>query len=201
MRFLSTGVRSLVLFVAIAALGSSVHATTLIRAGLEDLVAGNKTVVMAEVLDAVSYWNSEGTFILTDVTVKTVETIKGQAADHGTFTLTLMGGTVGDLTTLIVGGPELIPGGSYVLFLNEESLPGAASVTTVRDLCQGVFEIRATKTGALKAISQANRHPLVPDRQGYVDAPGGVGGFPLGALIQSLRQTVEQSERNTEVTQ
>ncbi len=190
MQLLRSGSRSLALAILVTVLASGVQATTLIRAGLEDLVAGNETIVIGEVEEVVSYWNRDGTFILTDVTLKAVEAIKGQPRDG--LTLTLMGGTVGETTTLIIGGAELLPGGSYLLFLNPESLPGAEGVITVRDHCQGTFDIRTKGADGLRAISQANRHPLVPDRQGYLDAPGGVDGFPLEALLQSLRQTVEQ---------
>lgn len=166
-------------------------ATSLIRASLDDLAARNERVVLGEVVDAVSYWNGDKTFILTDVRIAPAQTIKGQPA--GELTVTLLGGTVGDLTTLIVGGAELIPGRSYVLFLNPAKLPGAGQVLTVRDHCQGAFEV-TSKGGELRAVSQANRHPLVPDRSGYVDAPGGVEGFPLGALLESLEDTVQGQE-------
>lgn len=175
----------------LVALAASASATTLIREGLDELVSGNQTIVLAEVIDAVSYWNSDGTFILTDVTVKPMEVLKGRA--EGLLTVTLMGGTVGDLTTLIVGGAEIIPGRSYVLFLNEENLPGSPGVTTVRDHCQGVYDI-SVERGELRAVSQANRHPLVPDRMGYLDAPGGVEGFPLEAMVQSLREMVARDQ-------
>lgn len=166
-------------------------ATSLIRASLDDLAARNERVVVGEVVDAVSYWNAGRTFILTDVRIAPSRTIKGQPA--GELTVTLLGGTVGDLTTLIVGGAELIPGRSYVLFLSPGSLPGAEQALTVRDHCQGAFEVVA-KGGELRAVSQANGHPLVPDRSGYVDAPGGVEGFPLDALVRSLRDTVARQE-------
>lgn len=166
-------------------------ATSLIRADLDQLAAGNERVVVGEVVDAVSYWNQDKTFILTDVRFAPVETLKGPA--DGELTVTLLGGRVGDLTSLIVGGAELVPGGSYVLFLNPEDLPGAPRALTVRDHCQGAFEV-VLKDGGLRAVSQANRHPLVPDRSGYVDAPGGVEGFPLDALRQSLREIVARQE-------
>lgn len=105
--------------------------------------------------------------------------------------MTLMGGQVGETTTLIIGGAQLIPGKAYVLFLNEENLPGAKGVLTVRDHVQGAFDVVLAKDG-LRAISQANGHPLVPDRLGYIDAPGGVEGFPLAAMMKSLRETVDR---------
>jgi hypothetical protein len=166
-------------------------ATTLIREGLDELVASNERVVLGEVVDAISYWNEDKTFILTDVRITRAETIKGKAEDD--LTVTILGGTIGDLTTLIVGGAELIPGRSYVLFLNKEKLPGAGQTLTLPDHCQGVFEVTA-KRGELRAVSQANRHPLVPDRSGRIDVPGGAEGFRLDTLLAGLRDTVKRQE-------
>jgi hypothetical protein len=169
-------------------------ATTLIRAGLDVLSASNPTVVMGEVVDAYSYWNSGGTFILTDVRFAVLDVIKGRRDKKNDLTITLMGGTVGDLTVLIPGGAELIPGASYVLFLDEADLPGAEHVLTVRDHCQGAFEMIADAEGELRAVSQASGHPLVPDAQGSSDAPGGFEGLPLATMIRSIRDFATSQE-------
>jgi hypothetical protein len=161
-------------------------ATSLIRQDLSDLVTANRAVVVGEVLDVSSYWNADGTFILTDVRVGVSEVLKG-SVEKSILTLTLMGGTVGDLTTLIVGGPELTPGGSYLLFVNDEDLPGAPSVATVRDHVQGVFDVVA-KNGELRAVSQAARFSLLPDHRGLAEPPGGTKGLALDSLSQSIRQ-------------
>jgi hypothetical protein len=177
--------------VAIAAsLASTASATTLRRMGLEELVAGNKNVVVGQVIDSRSYWNKDKSFILTDVRVAVNDVVKGGLQDRE-VTVTLMGGRVGDVTTLIVGGAELIPGKSYVLFLNREDLPGVSKVQTVRDLCQGAFDLVIGKDG-LRAVSQANRHPLVPDKLGYMDAPGGTEGVPFNAMIDSIRSLARE---------
>jgi hypothetical protein len=62
-------------------------------------------------------------FILTDVRIALHDALKGDAGGRE-LTVTIMGGEVGDRTVMIVGGPELVEGRSYVLFLNEENLPG-----------------------------------------------------------------------------
>ena len=184
--------RRLFLLVLALWVAGPLGATTLVRTGLDELVAGNERVIVGEVVDAVSYWNEDKTFILTNVRIAPDETIKGKA--EGTLTVTLLGGKVGDLTTLIVGGAELIPGRSYVLFLNPEKLPGRArQVLTLPDHCQGAFEITAKK-GQLRAVSQASRHPLAPDRSGRIDAPGGAEGLPLYTLLENLRGTVKRQE-------
>jgi hypothetical protein len=167
-----------------ATLATSASATTLRRMSLDELVASNRTIVVGQVMDSRSYWNKDKTFILTDVRIAVNDVLKGNAQDE--VTVTLMGGRVGDLTTLIVGGAELLPGKSYLLFLNREELPGMSKAQTVRDLCQGAFDLVIGQDG-LRAVSQANRHPLVPDRLGYVDAPGGTEGIPFNAMVDSIR--------------
>ncbi len=172
-------------------------ATTLIREDLDHLVAGNATIILGEVLDVRSHWNDEGTFILTDVRIAPLEIFKGKLRNRE-LTVTLMGGTVGDLTTLIVGGAELIPGKSYVLFLNEEDLPGVKGVRTVRDHSQGAFDVVLAKDG-IRAVSQANRHPLVPDAKGITEPPGGRQGLPLDTLKQEIREIVKNQGARREV--
>lgn len=172
-------------------------ATTLIRQSLAGLVADNATIVVGEVLDSYSYWNEEHTFILTDVRVRASEVLKGDPKDTD-FTVTVMGGTVGDLTTLVIAGAELIPGKSYVLFLNEDNLPGVRGARTVRHHSQGVFDIVKARDG-LRAISQANRHPLYPDALGFVDPPGQAKGLPLANMIQSVRDMVSRLGAHREV--
>jgi hypothetical protein len=173
---------------AILAAGAAMpaSATTLIRAGLDNLVAGNSKIVVGRVVEAHSYWNQEGNFILTDVRFNATTVVKGQLEDRE-LTITLLGGQVGDLTTVIVGGAELVPGNSYVLFLNEQNLPGAKGALTVREHVQGAFDVKKGSDGRLRAVSQAVRHPLLPDEKGLVEPPGGAEGLLLKDMIRSIR--------------
>ncbi len=177
------GVAALSMIVAAPA-----SATTLVRQGLENLVAANGVIVLGDVRDMHSYWNADGSFILTDVYFTVREVLKGDPRDRD-LTVTIMGGSVGDLTTLIVGGAELIPGNSYLLFLNDEDLPGVRSARTVRDHAQGVFDVRMSARG-FRAVSQATRLALIPDAAGRMDAPGGADGIPLDTMVQSIREMV-----------
>ena len=186
---LLNGFLAVTLAICVAAQAS---ATTLRRAGLEELTTSNSTIVIGEILDAYSYWNAGGTFILTDVRVTVHEVLKGQVKG-GELTFTIMGGTVGELTTLIVGGAELQPENSYVLFLDERNLPGVKEKTlTVSDHCQGAFDLVSNGEG-LRAVSQANRHPLVPDRQGSSEPPGGAEGLALDSMVRSIRNLTRTS--------
>ena len=180
-----------------AVLAAPAGATTLRRMGLEDLVKTHSNIVVGEVVDVRSYWNHDGNFILTDVVISAEQVVKGRLQEKSEITLTLPGGEVGDLATIIVGGAELVKGNSYVLFLNEQNLPGAKNALTVREHVQGAFDIKLEK-GGLRAISQAVRHPLVPDANKLTDPPGGRQGLPLNQMIQEMR-TISARESRREV--
>lgn len=167
-------------------------ATTLVRAGLDALVATNQQIVVGKVVGASSYWNAEGSFIFTDVRIAVSESLKGEL-HRGEITVTVLGGTVGDVSVVIPGGAELKPGQSYVVFLDEDDLPGAERALTVRDHSQGVFDVVKARDGA-RAISQATRHPMVPDALGFVDPPGGAEGLLLGSMTQTIRDLVAREE-------
>lgn len=167
-------------------------ATTLIRQGLDKLVADNANIVVGTVIDYHSYWNDDHTFILTDVRFAPEEVLKGRLAGDQ-VTITVLGGRVGELTTLIVGGPVLEKGQSYLLFLNSEDLPGVAGALTVRDLCQGAFDVVVAKDG-LRAVSQANGHPLLADDAGNFLPPGEEQGVLLNEMTSLIKDLVRHSQ-------
>lgn len=176
--------RGLALLALAVAAVTSVDATTLRRMGLDELSRTNEKAVVGRVIDATSYWNADASFIMTDVRFAVDRVVKGAVQDQE-ITITLMGGTVGDLTTLIVAGADLRRDGEYLLFLNTEDLPASPGALTVRDHCQGAFEIeRAGK--AARALSQARRHPLLTDDHGMVEPPGGQQGLDLDHMIREV---------------
>lgn len=175
-----------------ASVTAPLGATTLIRQGLDRLVADNATIVVGQVVDYYSYWNDDHTFILTDVRFAAEEVLKGRFSGDE-LTITVMGGQVGELTTLIVAGPVLEKGNSYVLFLNNESLPGVDGALTVRDLAQGAFDVVMAKDG-LRAVSQANGHPLLADGAGNFLPPGEEQGILLNELTTLVKDLVRHSQ-------
>lgn len=177
--------RGLALCAVVAAAFLPAAATSLIRADLPLLVAENAMIVRGEVVSVESYWNEEGTFILSDVRVAVDETFKGPRQRE--VVITVMGGTVGDLSTVIVAGPEIEVGKRYLLMLNREDLPGRHSVMTVRDLSQGIFDVVDGPEGDW-AINQAVHHELLPDKSGSVEPAGGFSGISLENLGRTIRQ-------------
>ena len=179
--------------------GSTVpaSATTLVRQSLENLVADNGVIVVGEVIGKHSYWNEGGTFILTDLQIETREVLKGKVA-ASEITVTIPGGTVGDLSTLIVDGAELAEGRSYVLFLDRKSFLGVKDVLTVDDHAQGVFEVVQDNgkggKGGLRAVSQASKTRLVPDVFGESAAPGKAEGLVFEKMKQSVREIAGRAQ-------
>jgi len=179
----------LALAVALAVVAPA-GASTFLRVGLDYLVAQNGLIVVGDALSTSSYWNEPGTLILTDVRFSVSEVLRGKLADRE-ITVTLPGGTVDGETIAVIGGAEMIPGNSYVLFLQQGNLPGVRGVRVVRDYAQGIFEIHPDREGA-RAVSQAVRMKLIPDAFGNATAPGGVQGLPLQGLRQSVHDLVER---------
>jgi hypothetical protein len=173
-------------------------ASTFARVDLDYLVAGNGLIVVGEAVGARSYWNEARTFILTDVRVSVSEVLKG-SLDTREITVTLPGGQVGDLTSVVVGAANLAPGNSYVLFLRKGDLLGARDVHYVRDHSQGVFHLEIAGDG-VRAVSQARWHELLPNPSGISDPVGGAEGMPVTRLIESVRELTGR-ERNAQEVQ
>ena len=190
----TVGFFSIGVLVCLIALGSTVaaEASTLGRVGLDYLVAENETIVVGEAVAARSYWNPARTFILTDVQISVSQTLKGRVGDE--IMVTLPGGKVGELTSVLVGGAELVPGHTYVLFLDRVNLAGAMGVLMVHDHGQGAFDVEMAGS-ELRAFSQGRRHELLADAGGQVEPVGGAEGLPLVDLVETVRDLATR-ERN-----
>src|SRR5262249_9588908 len=147
--------------------------------GLPDLVANNRVVIEAEVVDIQSYWNADRSFILSSVSVRQIGMAKGSGELVTTFTI--LGGQVGATTAIILGNPEFRVGGRYIIFLNPETMPGGEKRLTVRDLAQGVF----TVTGDV-AVSQAADLELFPDDEGATEPVGRRVGLSRRQLMDDI---------------
>ena len=169
-------------------------ATTLMRVGLERLVAENSTVMIGEVVETRSYWNADGSFILTDVVVEPDAVLKGERSIEGRRVLTLMGGQVDDLSAVVLGGATLEVGRSYLLFSSVSDLPGSPAVATVKHHSQGVFELNESADGSLRAVSQAAGEDLVADGEGRSRVPGGIEGMALDRMLRTIEQTIQTQD-------
>jgi hypothetical protein len=46
----------------------------------------------------------------------------------------------------------------------------------------------------MRAVSQANSHPLIPDRRGQIEAAGGAQGFALNNMRKLIRDAAARIE-------
>ncbi len=167
---------------------------TMQRVSLASLTKSNGTILTGKIVDAYSYWNSDGTWIVTDFKVSPEEVIKG-AVKEPELTLTMLGGRVGETTVLIPGGPSLELGKSYLFFVQQVDLPGAAGSKTLSSYTQSVFDIVPSKDGP-RAASQAALEGMVPDADGKTSAVGGSEGLGLEELKASVRSILSEQAAN-----
>jgi hypothetical protein len=107
-------------------------------ADVESLTAASDAVVHGKVLSASSHWGKAGGQIFTAVTLKAIETWKGDARDE--ITVVVPGGSVGDLSQTVSGAAEFSAGEEVVVFLQEK---GPAGIYSVERLALGKFAVGA----------------------------------------------------------
>ncbi len=173
---------------ALALATAQAQALSLQRQSLSQLTKNNSTIVTGKVVDAYSYWNADGSWIVTDFRVQPNDVIKG-AVKNPDLTVTMLGGTVGETSVLVPGTASLEVGKSYLLFVSQADMPGVPGAKVLRGHTQNVFDLIPTKDGAL-ALSQASDSPLQPDADGKTAAVGGTDGMYLEALKSAIQELI-----------
>jgi hypothetical protein len=114
----------LVALAAIVAVPAS--ASTFVAMDEHELVAASVAVVEGRVLEVHSFWNADGTAILTEATIQVNDVVAGRAAD--VVTVRTFGGQVGDHVIEAHGFPTFQQGEQALLFLQNGG-HGALRVT------------------------------------------------------------------------
>jgi hypothetical protein len=91
-----------------------------------ELAAASSNIVVAVIEGREVRWNGKRTLLMTDYTLRVEERLRGEAPER--FTLTMPGGTLGDITDEVCAAVELEPGARYLLFLGDLSLNTYSSV-------------------------------------------------------------------------
>ena len=96
---------------------SVARATTVIPPTFDQLVSQAELIFQGTVTEVVSQWTGEGAqrCIVTFVTFKIDEQIKGDAG--ATYTIRMLGGTVGDQTMEVTDSPKFVRGDRDILFV------------------------------------------------------------------------------------
>jgi hypothetical protein len=130
----------------LALLAGPARATQVVALDTPELVRGSSDIVIGSVETTTSHWNPSHTHIVTDVTVRVEESMKGSGAT--TITLTQLGGDADGLHLEVDGSPAFRRGQRSVLFLWRDS-HGRAQVN---GLSQGKFDIERDPTTGRETV-------------------------------------------------
>ena len=115
--------------------------STFISADVSMLSRASEAVIQGRVVDVRSDWNDDHSMIFTHVTLHVTRTLKG--IHRNAVIIRVPGGTVGDLTTVMVGAPRFTVKQEVVVFL----APWDDGVAGVMGYEQGLSEVRRDARG------------------------------------------------------
>jgi len=84
---------------------------------IKEITSLSDNVVHGKVISIISYWNYSKTTILTDVEVEIVTVYKGNLDKKKNTIIQLLGGTIDDISTIIIGGANFKINEEVILFL------------------------------------------------------------------------------------
>ncbi len=96
-------------------LSTSALGVTAIPKNFDQLVSEAEMILVGTVEDTQGHHRATGT-IVTDITLGNIEAAKGEHTES-TYTLQVLGGTVGQEHFVIAGAPSFEKGGNYLLFI------------------------------------------------------------------------------------
>ncbi len=167
-------------------------ASTFLQVSHEDLVTQAEAVVQGRVVEVSSFWNREGTAIMTEAVLEVEDTILGPDRSH--VRLITFGGEAGGYVIVAHGFPTFQKGQRLLVFLeptraNED---GAHRVLAYR---QGEFEIRKDRQGRELAVPtwEADSVRILKADGTPVRVPRTV---PLDDFKRQIRETAERAGRS-----
>lgn len=172
----------LAVLAAAAVIAPLARATTVQPLTWSQLVRAADTIAVVHVAGAEAYRGQLGehTGVLTALTLTTTENLKGRAP----ASLTVFGGTVGELTNTLVGQPHLKAGDDVLLFLHADY-----PLSPYVGIWQGVFFVRQGR------IWTHDNKPVV-DIDGEELVLGGENEtpMPLASFAAAIRETLAVHE-------
>lgn len=141
--------RSLMILLCALALAVPAAASTFLELTQEELVAQADAVVQGRVIEVQSFWNKQGTAIVTEAVVEVEETVLGRERSH--VRLVTFGGEVDGYVIEAHGFPTFRKGQRLLVYLEPQrkSEDGAHRVLGYR---QGELEIRKDRQGREIAV-------------------------------------------------
>ena len=177
------------ILVALAALAlvlaQAASATTVQKLTLQELTKKANSIVVGRVQDAVSSWDAAKKEIYTFYTVSVSQPVKGSKAGE-TITIRQLGGTVGNIASIVPGMPSFRKGEEVVLFLTQKD---AAGYPWVLGLQQGKYSV--VDQAGLKMVRNdlAGTEFLTPN--GAHVEPKVAPDQSLGAFLDGIKTTLD----------
>lgn len=155
---MSIGMRILSIALLITVLVAPVHATTLQRLELDEIIQKSTAIVRAKVLGSAG--TLRGQDIYTNYQLQVLENFK--AASLQPMEVAIPGGEARGLRQIVSGAPVLNAGQEYVLFL----WTSRSGLTQVIGLSQGMFEVTPGAAGD-PVVGRRATSELMLDKSGH----------------------------------
>ena len=135
---------------------SALHGTTVIPPTFEELVNRAQVIFQGVVTDVRSQWVGEGAqrSIVSYVTFKVEDAMKGNPGS--TYTMRMLGGTVGDQTMEVTDSPKFKVGNRDVLFVENN---GSQFVPLV-GIMHGRFRVERERASGREVVTTNEGEPL-----------------------------------------
>lgn len=171
---------------------SLAHATTFVKTTLKEMCSLSSDIVIARVNSMQSYLRPEQRRIFTDVELEVDEMLKGQFQKRDRIKLTMYGGTVDGITTIVVGAADFTIGERSVLFLLERQSSQFGRNFVVVGMSHGKFDIFLDQAIAEeKVIRDQTNLPLQLEKDGLSLPLTNTQAFPLNDFVQHIKTFVD----------
>lgn len=179
-----------ILVVATAlALAAPAGAATFVDMKIPELVAGSEAVIEGRVVETESFWNENGTVIVTEAVIEVDERIVGKTDDW--IRVRVPGGTVDGYTVEAPGFPTLAVDERVVLFVNRPARAGEALQITGHPL--GKYRVVEEGDDTIARPSVDSGAVLVSPTGGRTEAPQVLSLDRLKSDIRDAARIVGQS--------
>jgi|ERR1043166_1425988 hypothetical protein len=140
----------LLTLLTIVALAAGVRATTVIPPTFDELVDQAEVIFQGKVTDVTSQWAGEGAqrHIVSYVTFKIEEGLKGNL--NRTYTIRMLGGTVGDESMGVTDAPTFVTGDRDIVFVQNN---GTQFIPLV-GIMHGRFHVERDQTGRQSVLNK-----------------------------------------------
>ncbi len=174
---------------ALLGVAAPAAASVTLALDLDELVQSSEEVVLGTVIAKRSLYNAERQ-IVTDVTIRVEDVMKGTCARGDDIVIRRLGGAVGDLGMRVAGEPTFAEGERAVVFAER-----AGPHLRPTGMSQGVLRVRLADDGrelvhpatrALQTVRRSAGGNLIPAPPYLIEAR------PLADVMDEIRQAVER---------